>query len=123
MPPLRIFVVDDHDVVRMGLRTLCASHPDWLICGEASAGEEAICTLEEYAPDLVILDVSLRGVMNGFDVAREIRTSAPKVKIIIYSLHEIPFGARKAGADTFVAKSSGVAALRAAIERLIQPQA
>lgn len=107
----------------MGLRALCASRPDTLICGEASSGEEVICTLEEYAPDLVILDISLRGVMNGFEVAREIRTSAPQVKIIIYSLHEIPFSARKAGADTFVAKSSGIALLRAAIERVIsQPQ-
>lgn len=123
MGPVRILVVDDHEVMRIGVRMLCASHPEWQICDEASTGEEAIRKLQECAPNLVILDLSLSGAMNGFNVTAEMRKIAPSVKIIMYSLHDVAFSARRAGADAFVAKSSGAAALSATIQRLAaQPQ-
>lgn len=120
MKPIRILVVDDHEVMRMGVRMLCTSHPDWQICDEASNGEEAIRKIQECLPDLVILDLCLSGLINGFNVATEIREIAPKTKIIIYSLNEVPFRARRSGADAFVAKSSGAAGLSAAIEQLVE---
>lgn len=120
--PVRILVVDDHEVLRMGIRMVCAAHPDWQICDEASDGEEAIRKIPDCKPDLVILDLSLPGVMNGFDVAGVIREIAPGVRIILYSLHEVAFTARQAGADLFVAKSAGAVGLAAAIERaMAQP--
>lgn len=118
MNPLRILVVDDHEVMRIGIRMVCASHPDWQICDEASSGEEALIKAQKCAPNMVIVDLTLSGAMNGFNVAAEIRKIIPKVKIIIYSLHDVAFSAKAAGADAFVSKTSGAVALAAEIERL-----
>jgi DNA-binding NarL/FixJ family response regulator len=117
---IRILVVDDHEVVRLGVRILVDRNPEkWEVCGEAADGEHAIQGVVTLIPDVVILDLSLP-VMNGFEVAREIRRIAPSTKIVLFSIHEVPATARYIGIDAFVSKSSGIEALMAALERVLQ---
>ena len=83
----RILLVDDHEVVRTGLRYLLTERTDWSVCGEASNGEEAIAKVIELKPDLVILDVTMP-VLGGIQAAREIRQLAPQTKILMLSMHD-----------------------------------
>jgi DNA-binding NarL/FixJ family response regulator len=104
--------VDDHEAIHTGVRALLATEPRWEVCGEAADGERALGECVRLVPNVVILDLSLP-VMNGFDVAEEIRRVAPSTKIVLFSMHQIPTAARTVGADAFVAKSSGNAVGRA----------
>jgi DNA-binding NarL/FixJ family response regulator len=114
---LRLLIVDDHDVVRLGLRKLADLHARWEVCGEAGNGENAIAKVEELAPDVVILDVSMPG-MNGFETAMRIRRMAPATKIILFTIQDVPTAAKQVGADAFVSKASGLPNLVATVERL-----
>ena len=107
MVPLRLFLADDHEIVRMGVRTLFAKNDLFEVCGEARNGTEAIRLVPELSPDLVILDLSMPG-MNGFETATKIRLIAPLIRIVLFSIHEIPTSARWVGADAFVSKSSNL---------------
>jgi DNA-binding NarL/FixJ family response regulator len=115
----RVLIVDDHEVVRIGVRSLLAKNPKWLVCGEAADGEHALQEFVKLLPDIVILDVSLP-VKNGFEVAQEMRQLAPSTKIVFFSMHEVPATTRIVGADAFVAKTSGVEELEATLERVLQ---
>jgi DNA-binding NarL/FixJ family response regulator len=112
---LRLLLVDDSDFVRAGLRSIFASRSDWQICGEAADGVTAIAKVQELAPDVVILDMTMP-VMNGFEAAKEIRRHAPSTKIILFSVHDAP--ADDLPVDAFVSGSCGADGLILAIERL-----
>lgn len=116
--PARLLVVDDHEIIRMGVRFLLANHPQWEICGEASNGKQALERVAALAPDVVILDLTMP-VMNGFETAREIRRIAPHTKIVFFSMHETPTTARAVGADAFVAKSHLAKDLATTLTRLL----
>ena len=103
----------------MGLRLLLAANPKWEVCGEAADGWHALQEIGKLAPDVVILDVSMP-VMNGFEVAQEIRRIAPTTKIVIFSIHDVASTALQIGADGFVLKCSGVEALEAMLENVLQ---
>ena len=118
----RVLIVDDHEIVRMGVRRLLAENPRWVVCGEAADGERGLQEFVRLSPDVVILDVSLP-VKNGFEVAQEIRQIAPYTKIVFFSMHEIPATSRIVGGDAFVAKASGVEELEAALERILHLRA
>jgi two-component system nitrate/nitrite response regulator NarL len=117
--PSRVLIVDDHPIVRMGVRISLAANPKWEVCGEAADGAQALREIGKLAPDVVILDVSMP-IMNGFEVAREIRRIAPSTKIVFFSIHDVPATAREVGADGFVLKSSGVEALEKTLETVLQ---
>ena len=117
--PGRVLIVDDHPIVRVGVRILLAANPKWEVCGGAADGEEALREIAKLAPDVVILDLSMP-VMNGFEVAREIRRIAPSTKIVIFSIHDVPATAREVGADGFVLKSAGIEALEKTLETVLQ---
>jgi DNA-binding NarL/FixJ family response regulator len=114
----RILLVDDHEIVRMGVRILLAGNPEWEVCGEAADGRQALREVVNLVPDVVILDLSLP-VMNGFEVAKEIRRIAPSTKIVLFSIHEVPAIAHHVGIDAFVAKSSGIEVLVTTLERVL----
>jgi len=117
---LRILVVDDHELMRAGVRTIVSHNPLWEICGEAENGREAIDKTQELNPDVVIIDISMPQ-MNGIDATREIRRIAPSTKIIILTMHEsrqIVFTAQHAGADAVITKRMASESLINAIERL-----
>jgi DNA-binding NarL/FixJ family response regulator len=115
---VRLLIVDDHDVVRLGLATALKSRPSWEICGEAANAANAITKVKQLHPDVVVLDIVLPG-MTGFDAATEIRRVAPETKIVLFSIHDVPATARLCGADGFVCKASGVVQLIRTIEGIM----
>jgi DNA-binding NarL/FixJ family response regulator len=119
---MRILVVDDHEVVRKGVRSVLGTRKDIEVCGEAANGQEAIETALQLRPDLIILDVTMP-TMDGLTAAREIKKVLPKIPIIILSMHDRPAIARaaqKAGAQGFVTKGSVSPTLLNAVDAVLR---
>jgi len=117
MPPLRILIADDHDVVRQGIRRVLDAQPGWIVCGEAVDGREAVALAIALQPDIVVIDISMPG-LNGIDATRRIRKLAPKAQVIVLTMHdveEVIAEALEAGASGCVLKSDSGRALAAAI--------
>jgi two-component system response regulator DevR len=109
MKQLRIIIVDDHEVVRLGLRTLLDRHPDFTVVDEAGTAREAIEKTLELLPDVVVMDVRLQGG-SGIEACRKIMEEAPDTKVIIltsYAEDEMLFDAISAGAAGYVLKQIG----------------
>jgi DNA-binding NarL/FixJ family response regulator len=83
----RILVVDDHDIVRQGVCALIAAQPDWIVCGEARTGRDAIRLSAELTPDVIVMDL-LMPDLNGIDAARQIKKQLPNTEILVLSGHE-----------------------------------
>jgi two-component system nitrate/nitrite response regulator NarL len=117
----RILVVDDHELMRRGVKSLIGENQLGEICGEAENGEDAVTRVQELKPDLVILDVSMP-VMNGLEAARHIRRIAPATKILILTMHDssqIAAAAQQAGADAVLIKSEAAAKLVGTVRNLL----
>jgi DNA-binding NarL/FixJ family response regulator len=105
---LRILVVDDHPVVRRGLRSLLGSHPGWEVVDEAGDGVEAVDKSGQLVPDVVVLDISMPK-MNGLEACRMIRQNNPQSEVLIVTQHDSPQMMREAGdagARGYVVKSN-----------------
>jgi DNA-binding NarL/FixJ family response regulator len=118
--PARLLIVDDHEVVRSGVRKLFTNHGSLEVCGEAKDGMEAIRMVPALSPDVVLLDLSMPG-MNGFETAERIRLIAPSIRIVFFSIHEIPASARWVGADAFVSKSATLQELAFTVNAVLRP--
>jgi DNA-binding NarL/FixJ family response regulator len=103
--PARVLIVDGHEVVRLGIKVTLTSNSLLEVCGEAHDGTDAIEKVAELSPDVVVLDLTMPGT-NGFETAARIRLIAPSIRIVFFSIHEIPTTARLSGGDAFVSKSS-----------------
>ena len=118
---IRVMIVDDHPVVRHGLRSLLEKQPDILVVGEAESGSQVIPMLEECAPDLLLLDIKMEG-LDGVEVARRVRRSDPQIKLIIlttYNDEEYLHAALEAGVDGFLLKSVSHEILPDAIRKVM----
>lgn len=108
MPRVRLFLVDDHAIVRAGVRALLSGHDGLDVVGEAESGEEALVRVPEAGADVVLLDLSLPG-MNGIATARALRAQVPGLRMVALSMHEDPEyvqGFLEAGGSGYVPKSS-----------------
>ena len=117
MDKLRILVVDDHTVVREGIRLLLEAQPDIEVVGEAREGQEALELVERLRPDLVLMDISMPG-MNGLEATHQIRSTYPDVKILILTMQEGDeyfFRVLSAGASGYVLKGASSSELLMAI--------
>ncbi len=117
---VRILLVDDHNVVRRGLRALLESRQGWQICGEASNGREAVELTKKLNPDVVVMDISMPE-LNGLEAARQIRKNVPDTAVLIFTLHDSEQMAREAkdaGAHGYVLKSGLESDLLEAIQSL-----
>jgi DNA-binding NarL/FixJ family response regulator len=124
MTALRLLVVDDHAVVRRGVRALLESRPEWEVCGEAVDGQEAIRKAADLKPDIVVLDISLPG-LNGLEATSRILKESPGSEVLILTMHhseELAQQVIKAGARGYVLKSDADQSLVAAIDKLSQHQ-
>jgi two-component system NarL family response regulator len=104
---LRIMLVDDHYLVRVGLASIIALEPDMTVCAEASSGEQAVALFREHHPDVTLMDLRLPG-MNGSETTRTIRASFPDARIIVLSTYvsdEEIYTAMQAGAMAYLVKS------------------
>jgi DNA-binding NarL/FixJ family response regulator len=118
MPKQRLLLVDDHEVVRLGLRALLEHHPQFEVVGEAANSKETMEKVEAIKPDIVLLDIRLPGV-SGIEVCEEITQKYPDVRVIIltsYAEDEMLFSAIRAGASGYVLKQIGGDDLIRAIE-------
>jgi DNA-binding NarL/FixJ family response regulator len=114
---IRIMLVDDHALVREGVRHVLTSTPGFEVVAEAGDGDTALKLAAGAAPDLVVLDLSMPGG-TGLDVATRLRTQLPDVRILILSVHDHPeyvLGAVRAGAQGYLRKDTSPAELREAI--------
>jgi len=115
--PVRVLVVDDHAVVREGLRHVLSATEGFAVVGEAGTGADALALAEVQRPDVVLLDLTMPG-MSGLAVAAELRRRVPDARILVLSMHEqdeYVLAAVRGGADGYVLKDTGPAELRAAI--------
>jgi len=87
MSATRILIVDDHAVVRSGLRRILEAEPDFELVGEAASGEEGVGEALRLLPDILVLDMAMPG-MNGMEAARLIREAAPEIRIVILTMHD-----------------------------------
>ena len=117
----KILIVDDHYVVRQGVRSILAERPEWEICGEAATGEEAVDAATTLRPDVVILDITMPGI-SGLDAASRIVALGTGTRILIFTMHEsqrMAADVREAGAHGLVQKSQAARDLIVAVERLL----
>jgi DNA-binding NarL/FixJ family response regulator len=115
----RLLIADDHETTRMGVRLLLAGEPELEVCGEARDGQQTLEKVVELAPDVVILDLSMPDI-NGFQIASRMRQIAPAIRIVFFTMHEVPSTAREMGADAFVLKSSAARDLVVAVKRVLK---
>lgn len=105
---MRLLIVDDHEVVRRGVRSLLADRAECEVCGEAIDGQDAVDKARELNPEIVVMDVSMPR-LNGLEATRQLRSILPDSEVLILSQHDAPEMARqalKAGARGYVVKSS-----------------
>jgi DNA-binding NarL/FixJ family response regulator len=103
---VRVLIVDDHPVVRDGLRQLIESEQDLTVCGEAASGEEAVQVASKSKPDLAIVDITLGGV-DGMELIKNLKAILPSLKILVLSMHDETHYAERAlraGASGYVMK-------------------
>lgn len=119
---IRILVVDDHPVVRRGIRALLESQTGWEVTAEASNGREAVEKAAELHPDIVVMDLTMPE-LNGLDAARQILTHRPQTEILVLTMHhseELAEDVLKAGARGYLLKSDADERLITAVESLRQ---
>ncbi|MCB0022731.1 MAG: response regulator transcription factor [Caldilinea sp.] len=119
---VRLLLVDDHPIVRTGLRMLFQSEPDMVVVGEVNGGEEALEAVQTLHPDVVIMDVAMPG-MNGIEATRRIKESSPETAVLALTMHEDEqyfFAMLHAGASGYIPKRAApddlVSAIRVVAE-------
>jgi DNA-binding NarL/FixJ family response regulator len=122
MGPLRILIVDDHPSIRILLRTILESVPDWVVCGEAANGSLAVSLADRLHPDVIVMDFMMPEC-NGIEATRLVLQSGQDVQVILTTLHESSSfveQARKVGAcGCFFKSESGrqlIPAVRVALQ-------
>ena len=112
--PVRILIVDDHPVVRKGLRALLEQRRGWLVCAEAANGREAVERARTLRPDVAIVDIGMPG-LGGIEATRQIRKASAGTQVLILSAH----GSEKLAREFVEAGASGYLLKEDADERLI----
>jgi DNA-binding NarL/FixJ family response regulator len=119
--PARILIVDDHEVVRQGIRTILKARPQWEVCGEAINGKDALEKAKKLNPDVIIMDITMPE-MSGIEATRELVKQKIPSAVLIFTMHEsrnLTDTVREAGARGFVLKSHAARDLLDALERLM----
>ena len=117
--PITILLADDHEVVRQGVRALLEVHPEFDVVGEAKNGAEAVEMVEEFVPDVVLMDLIMPG-MDGVEATRRIKNVSPRTQIVVltsYHEDEHIFPALKAGAISYLLKDMKMDELVEAIKK------
>ena len=118
MSKQRIILVDDHEVVRLGLKSLIERHPQFEVIGEAGNAKEALEQVERLLPDVVLMDIRLPGT-SGIEACEEITRKFPEIRVIMltsYAEDDMLFSAIRAGASGYVLKQIAADELIRAIE-------
>ena len=122
MNTVRILIVDDHPIIRQGVRSVVSNHPDLLVVGEADSAASLFACIEAAKPDVVLLDIRMPG-QNGIETTQRLKREYPGVKVIIlttYDEDDYVFGALRAGAEAYLLKSASHDVLATAIRQVSQ---
>lgn len=117
---IRILLVDDHGVVRAGLKTWLEQQPGFRVVGEAARGEEACQCYERLCPDVVVMDLALPGI-GGLGAVQRIRARDARARVLAFSMYDEPIYVRRAlqaGALGYVTKASMASCLAEAVRRV-----
>lgn len=117
MTPIRVVLVDDHDIVREGLRQVLQTSGDFEVVGEAGDGRNAMKVVLDQRPDVVLLDITLPGE-SGIDVLHRLRSALPELRVLMLSVHddaEYVLESVRSGARGYLRKDTTPADLRAAV--------
>lgn len=120
--PISILIVDDHEVVRNGVRSYLETLPQFSVVGEAVSGADAIRMVGELIPDVVLMDLIMPG-LDGIETTREIRKISPRTQVVVltsYHEDEHIFPALKAGAISYILKDMKMEKLADAIQRAVR---
>jgi two-component system, NarL family, response regulator DevR len=129
MSAIRVMIVDDHPIVRQGVRSVLANHSDIQVVGEADSASGLFATVESIKPEVILLDIRMPG-QSGVEVTQHLKRDYPDIRVIIlttYDDDEYLFGALRAGADGYLLKSASQESLADSIrqvghgERLLSP--
>jgi DNA-binding NarL/FixJ family response regulator len=125
MTPIRVVLVDDHPVVRGGLRALLESLPDFEVVGEAADGEAGVREVQLSRPDVVLMDIRMPGI-DGLEATRRIKAYAAEVAVLVLTMFDdddTVFGAMRAGAQGYVLKGADQAEIDRAIRAVVAGEA
>ena len=117
----RVFVVDDHPIVRSGLTQLINREPDLMVCGDAQEMHAALRAIEALKPDILIVDISLNGP-DGLDLLKNIRARDPHLPVLILSMHDESIYAERAlraGANGYIMKQEATERVLVALRRIL----
>lgn len=118
----RIFIVDDHPIVRRGLGQLINQEDDLVICGEADNAETALELLKKVKPDLAIVDISLRGI-DGIELTKLIKARFDSIPVLVVSMHDESLFAERAlkvGARGYIMKQEAIEKMMEAIRKVLR---
>jgi len=122
---IRVVLVDDHRVVRRGLRSFLDAFPDIVIAGEASSGEEALERIEGWLPDVVIMDLLMPGGIDGIEATRRVRSITPHTQVVVLTAYADDVrvvASLRAGAIGYVRKEADPEILLAAVRAAARGQ-
>lgn len=117
----RVFVIDDHPIVRQGLALLINQEPDLSVCGEAEEAETILDNIASFTPDIVVLDISLPG-SDGIEALKSIRSRHPDLPVLILSMHEESIYAERAlraGANGYIMKQEATDTVLVALRKIL----
>ena len=120
----KIFIVDDHPMMRDGLAQMIANEPDLSVCGEAENASEALQKIEKLRPDLALVDITLRSG-SGLELIKDLQTRLPTVAVLVISMHDESLYAERvlrAGGRGYVMKQEGGKKLMEAIRQVLNGQ-
>lgn len=119
---IRVVLADDHALVRAGIRSLLGAMANVEVVGEASSGEEALALAERERPDVVLMDIAMKGI-TGLEAAARMREQHPAVRVVILSMHsgeEYVLQALRAGAVGYLLKDAATGELELALRTVIR---
>jgi two-component system response regulator DevR len=129
MSAIRVLICDDHPIVRQGVRSVLANHPDIQVVGEAENASTLFAIIDSLKPDVVLVDIRMPG-QGGIEITQRLKRDSPDIKVIVLSTYdddEYLFGALRAGAEGYLLKSASQEVLADSIrqvgrgERLLSP--
>lgn len=122
---ITVLLVDDHEVVRSGVRAFLDAQPDFKVIGEAKSGNEAVDLVRQHIPDVVLMDLVM-AKMDGVEATRQVKNLSPRTKIVVltsYHEDEHIFPALQAGAISYILKDIKMEKLADAIRRAAEGEA
>jgi DNA-binding NarL/FixJ family response regulator len=121
MPRCKVFLIDDHPIVRQGLALFIDREPDLMVCGEADSATSALQAIREAAPDFVVLDISLDGP-DGLELLKTLRVRYPNLPVLVLSMHDEAVYAERAlraGANGYIMKQEATDRVLTAIRHIL----